>query len=98
MMIVRITYKNFQMKYYDGELQITCELDGKFYTRVYTLEGVEWIHSINEYVYFNLRNNNHIQLKFEYGDCIVLDEFTIGGEHVEEIGAWDFNDDVVEIN
>jgi hypothetical protein len=47
---------------------------------------------------FDDSNNNMIQFKMEYGDCIIGDIFTSGGEHVDSIACHDFNDDVQDID
>jgi len=93
-MIVKGKYKDFEYTFGGMKLIITCAINSELLTRFYDLENVESIHTVDEYVYFELRNGNHIQLKFEYDSCIVLDEFTQGGEHVTEFGCHDFNDDV----
>lgn len=78
------------------ELLVECEIDDNVYSRVYDIkEDIEMVEAMgDEYVYFNLANGNHIQLKFEYGSCIVLDVFSSSNEHLEDMGAWDFNDDI----
>jgi hypothetical protein len=101
--IIKYKYRSgdtlFEMKFDRyGVLKINCVMGDNVYTRIYDLNHhmIDMIDMDGEYVYLYKPNMSFIQLKFEYGSCIVIDEFDSRGEFVDSIGCHDFNDEVEE--
>ena len=100
MNIVRYNYKNFQVVFNmndDGRLWINCTIDDQSFQRIYNIKDVDHVTCDGEYMYFLTVGSEFMyQLKMEYGSCLVIDKFNgSGSELLDEIGAWDFNDEVV---
>ena len=101
--IIKYKYKSgdtlFEMKLDRyGVLKINCFIGDNVYTRIYDLKDhiIDMVDMDGEYVYLYKPNMSFIQLKFEYGSCIVIDDFDNRGVFVDSIGSHDFNDEVNE--
>jgi hypothetical protein len=108
MNVIRYTYKSgdtlfslrIRKEYGRHVLEFTADLrhieGGKIFDREYDIfEPIDVIHMDGEYVYlFHADSRNHTQVKFEYGSCIVIDDFNSRGEHMDSRGSHDFNDEL----
>lgn len=106
---IRYTYKSGETvfvldivkEYGKLVLSITADLrhieGGDLFSREYDIfDKVCSVDMNGEYVVLHhLDSLCFTQLKFEYGSCIVIDEFDSQGEHINSIGCHDFNDDIV---
>jgi len=74
---------------YDHKIVVTKDDE----SREYQLPPITDIEHDSDYVFLTLENHNSVQVKFEIGSFLVIDEFDDDGDLVKEIGSHVFGED-----
>lgn len=88
--IYKYEYFGWQITVYSsGDVRVN--LNG--HNRVYEVPDIIRIDQDKEYVYLYKGNDNFVQVKFEEGNFLVIDEFNQDGSFFDSIGSWVFDED-----